>query len=181
MKNQVVDGLSAIHQVEVPKALVEAEINVLRRQTLQQFGGGAQIDESRLPAEMFREQASRRVALGLIMGEIIKREELKPEPEKVRTLVEEIAQSYEEPEDVVKWYYSDRNNLAQVETMALEEAVVDRVLESAEVNSVETSYEEALKPTPRPAKAASEEPGERGAGAAEGEAAPDEEDSQEEK
>ena len=158
VKNQVIEGLLEIHQVEVPKALISNEVDVLRRQAVQQFGGGANIDASRLPAEMFSEQATRRVTLGLIMGEIIKEKDIKPEPKAVRALVEDLAESYEQPEEVVKWYYSDKNNLAQVETMALEEAVIDQVLDSAKVQEKLTSYEEALKPTAAPEAKAKAKP-----------------------
>lgn len=157
VKNQVINGLLKTHQVEVPKALVESEINVLRRQAIQQFGGGARIDEQRLPAEMFREQAQKRVSLGLIMGEVIKQQNIQSDPATVRRLVEELAESYEDPAEVVKWYYSDRNNLAAVESLALEEAVVDKILESAKVKESATSYEEALKPS-ETAQAADEQP-----------------------
>ncbi|MDT8397217.1 MAG: trigger factor [Pseudomonadales bacterium] len=150
IKNQVLEGLQAIHAITVPVALIESEINALRQQAMQQFGQGSQIDESMLPADMFRKQAEKRVKLGLIMSEIVKQKELKPSAEAVRTLVEEMAESYEDPQEVIKWYYSNKNQLATVESMALEEAAVDVVLASAQVNEVHTSYEEALKPSLKP-------------------------------
>lgn len=153
-KNQIIEGLLHTHDVEVPKALAGNEINVLRQQAMQQFGGGQNIDPSMLPDDLFKEQAERRVALSLIMNEIVNKNALKPEPDAVRTLIEELAESYEKPEDVVKWYYSDKEQLANVEAMALEEAVIDLVLASAKVSESSVSYEEALQP-PKPA--ASEE------------------------
>jgi trigger factor len=98
-----------------------------------------------LPADLFREQASRRVSLGLIMNEIISSRELKVDPEKVKTLVEELAESYEQPQEVVNWYYSNKDQLAQVEAMAMEETVIDHVLGMAKVNEVSCGYEDALK------------------------------------
>lgn len=149
VKNQVVEGLLKTHQVELPKALVASEIDALRQQTLQQYGGGKQrIDESVLPAEIFRPQAERRVSLGLIMNEVIQKNQLKVDPKAVRRLVEELAESYEQPQEVITWYYSNKDQLAQVEAMALEEAVIDLILTKAKVTETACSYEEALKPSP---------------------------------
>jgi trigger factor len=146
VKNQVVDSLLKLHQVELPKALVASEMQQLRQQTLQQYGGGRQVDENMLPLDLFNEQAQRRVALGLIMNEIIQQHKLKVDPKAVRTLVEELSESYEQPAEVVSWYYSNKDQLAQVEAMALEEAVIDLVLVSAAVNEIPGTYEEALRP-----------------------------------
>lgn len=146
VKNQVVSELLKLHAVELPKSLVASEINVLRQQTAQQYGGGQRIDENMLPAELFREQAQRRVSLGLIMNEVIQHNQLKVDPAAVRKLVEEMAESYEQPQEVVKWYYSNKDQLAQIEAMALEEAVIDHILGKAKVTESTCSYEEALKP-----------------------------------
>lgn len=147
VKNQVVEGLVNSHEVAIPTALVGGEIQTLRQQAMQQFGAGNNIDPNMLPDELFREQAERRVKIGLIMNEIITREALKSDPEKVRSLIEEMAEGYEQPEEVIKWYYSNEQQLASIEAMAIEEAVIDKVLESATITAIETSYEEALKPT----------------------------------
>jgi trigger factor len=146
IKNQIIEGLLSIHNIEVPKALVKNEINALRQQAMQQFGGGRKIDPSMLPDDLFSGQAERRVSLSLIMNEIVNRNDLKPEADAVRALIEEMAESYEKPEEVVKWYYSDKEQLANIEAMALEEAVIDLVLNSAKVTESSVSYEEALKP-----------------------------------
>jgi trigger factor len=148
VKNQVVEGLLKLHEVELPKALIAGEVDALRQQTLQQYGGGNQrIDESVLPADIFRPQAERRVALGLIMNEVIQKNQLKVDPKTVRKLVEELAESYEQPQEVITWYYSNKEQLAQVEAMALEEAVIDHILSNAKVTETACSYEEALKPS----------------------------------
>lgn len=147
VKNQVVEGLLKLHQVELPKALVASEIDALRQQTMQQYGGNQRIDESVLPADIFRPQAERRVALGLIMNEVIQKNQLKVDPKAVRKLVEELAESYEQPQEVITWYYSNKDQLAQVEAMALEEAVIDHILTNAKVTETACSYEEALKPS----------------------------------
>jgi trigger factor len=147
VKNQVVEGMLKLHQVELPKALVASEVDALRQQTLQQYGGNQRIDESVLPAEIFRPQAERRVSLGLIMNEVIQKNQLKVDPKVVRRLVEELAESYEQPQEVITWYYSNKDQLAQVEAMALEEAVIDLILSNAKVTETACSYEEALKPS----------------------------------
>ena len=147
VKNQVVEGLLKLHQVELPKALVASEVDALRQQTMQQYGGNQRIDESVLPAEIFRPQAERRVSLGLIMNEVIQKNQLKVDPKAVRRLVEELSESYEQPEEVISWYYSNKDQLAQVEAMALEEAVIDLILSKAKVAETSCSYEEALKPS----------------------------------
>lgn len=153
VKNQIIEGLLKIHTVDVPKALVKSEINALRQQAMQQFGGGRNIDPSMLPDELFSAQAERRVTLSLIMSEIVNKNKLKPEAAAVRTLIEEMAESYEKPEDVIKWYYSDKEQLANIEAMALEEAVIDLILDSAKIKESSVSYEEALKPPATPAEA----------------------------
>lgn len=146
VKNQVVSELVKLHSLEVPKSLVESEIQQLREQAIQQYGGNRNVDEKTLPAELFREQAQRRVSLGLIMNEVIQQNQLKVDPAAVRKLVEEMAASYEQPQEVVKWYYSNKDQLAQIEAMALEESVIDYILAKARVTDVVCSYEEALKP-----------------------------------
>ena len=153
IKNQVIEGLLKTHNVEVPKALISSEINALRQQAMQQFGGGQNIDPSMLPDDLFNDQAERRIALSLIMNEIVSSNDLKPEPDAVRTLVEEMAESYEKPEEVVKWYYSDKEQLANIEALALEESVIDMIVNAAKVSEANVSYEEALQAsTPQPAE-----------------------------
>ncbi|MES2604142.1 MAG: trigger factor [Pseudomonadota bacterium] len=146
VKNQVVSELLKLHAVELPKSLVANEVNLLRQQTMQQYGQNQQVDERTLPPELFREQAQRRVSLGLIMNEVIQQNQLKVDPAAVRKLVEELAESYEQPQEVVKWYYSNKDQLAQIEAMALEESVIDHILGKAKVTETTCSYEDALKP-----------------------------------
>jgi len=150
IKNQVIEGLLEIHDVDAPKGLVANEINGLRHQAMQQFGGGKNIDPSMLPDDLFAEQAKRRVILSLVMSEIVSKNDLKPDADTVRGLIEEMAESYEKPEDVIKWYYSDKEQLANIEAMALEDAVIDMVIDKAKVTESSVSYEEALKPAAKP-------------------------------
>ncbi len=148
VKQQVLDAVIDKHaDQDVPKALVENEINAMRQQMFQQFGGAGSEDmdiESLLPAEMFTEQAERRVKLGLVLNEMVSSRELKADADKIRAAVEEIASTYQEPEQVVNWYYSNQEQLAGVENMVLEDAVIEAILESANVSDKECSYQEAL-------------------------------------
>jgi len=126
--------------------MVENEINNLRHQAIQQYGGQQQIDPSILPAEMFQPQAEQRVSVGLIMNEIIQKNKLKADPTKVREIVEELAEGYENPQEVIAWYYNDKEQMGQIEVMALEDSVIDLILAEARVTEKTTSYEDALKP-----------------------------------
>ncbi len=148
VKQQVLDAVVEKHaDQDVPKALIDNEISTMRQQMFQQFGGAGSEDmdiESLLPAEMFTEQAERRVKLGLVLNEMVSSRELKADADKVRAAVEEIAGTYQEPEQVVSWYYSNQEQLAGVENMVLEDAVIEAILESANVSEKECSYQEAL-------------------------------------
>ena len=151
VKNQVMDGLLAANPIEVPKALLENEVNRLRVQAVQQFGGN--IKPEQLPAELFEEQAKRRVVLGLIVAEVVKQFDLKPDEGKVREMIEEMASAYQEPEQVISWYYKNDQQLNEVRSVVLEEQVVDTVLQKATVTDKSVSYEEAVKPAEAPAEA----------------------------
>ncbi|MGB5956626.1 trigger factor [Pseudomonas sp.] len=151
VKNQVMDGLLAANPIEVPKALLENEVNRLRVQAVQQFGGN--IKPEQLPAELFEEQAKRRVVLGLIVAEVVKQFELKPDEGKVREMIEEMASAYQEPEQVIAWYYKNDQQLNEVRSVVLEEQVVDTVLQKATVTDKSVSYEDAVKPAQAPADA----------------------------
>ncbi len=148
VKNQVMEGLLAANPVEVPKALIASEVNNLRVQAVQQFGGNIKPDQ--LPAELFEEQAKRRVSLGLIVAEVVKQFELKPDDARVRELIQEMASAYQEPEQVVAWYYKNDQQLNEVRSVVLEEQVVDTVLQKANVTDKSVSYEEAVKPAEAP-------------------------------
>ena len=148
VKNQVMEGLLAANPVEVPKSLIGSEVNRLRVQAVQQFGGNIKPDQ--LPAELFEEQAKRRVVLGLIVAEVVKQGELKADETRVRELIQEMASAYQEPEQVLAWYYKNDQQLNEVRSVVLEEQVVDTVLQKASVTDKAVSYEEAVKPAEAP-------------------------------
>jgi len=148
VKNQVMEALLAGNPVEVPKALIANEIDRLRAQAVQQFGSNIKADQ--LPAELFEEQAKRRVLLGLVVAEVVKQFELKPDETRVREMIQEMASAYQEPEQVVSWYYKNDQQLGEVRSVVLEEQVVDTVLQKAKVTDKQVSYEEAVKPAEAP-------------------------------
>jgi trigger factor len=146
LKDQVFTQLVDINGIEVPTSLVDSEIDNLRKQAVQQFGGGAEIDPNMLPKEMFEEQAKRRVTVGLLVQEIIKANDIKADDARVAEAIQEMASTYQEPQQVIDWYNSNEEMLNQVKSLVLEDQVVDHLLESAKVTEVAVAYEEAIKP-----------------------------------
>ncbi len=147
VKNQAMDALYESKEVDIPKALVSSEIDTLRKQMLQQFGDAAKNFDasSLLPDSMFEEQAKKRVALGLLVSEIIKAEELKPDEEKVQEAIGQMAATYHEPEAVIQYYSSNREAKANIEAMVLEDQVVDNILSKAKVEEEHTNYEDVTQ------------------------------------
>ena len=149
-KNAVMDKLLGSHPIDLPMALVSAEIDSLREQMIQQLGsvqqkkGDADL-KSLLPDDMFKEQAERRVTLGLITNEIIADRELKADPDRVRQMINDAAASYQKPEELVNYYYQNEKMLAGIESAVLEDMVVDIILDQANVSEETITYEEAVK------------------------------------
>jgi trigger factor len=146
LKDQVMKALLAATPIELPRQLVATEVDRLRdvaRQDWQQRTGqdAAGVD---LPASLFEEQARRRVALGLILTELVQREKLEASAEQVRGLLEEQAQSYEQPEEMVRWYYEDPERLREVESVVLEDNVVSWALGRAQVSDRSLPFQELI-------------------------------------
>ena len=150
VKNQVLDGLAETNDVLVPQALIDSEIDRMRREAVQQFGGQQQIDPSILPAEMFQDQASKRVVLGLLVNAIVEEKSLSADADLVKEKITEMASSYEEPEQVINYYYSNEEQLNQIQNLVLEEQVIDTVIAEAVVTTEAMGYEEAIKPVQPP-------------------------------
>jgi len=146
VKDQVMQALLDSTKVEVPKSLIESEIERLRQLTRQDFAArGIPVkDDTPLPAEMFEKQAERRVNLGLILAELVKAHNLQAKPEQVRALVEEQAQSYENPQEVVRWYYQQPDRLRELESMVLEDNVVEWALQTAQVEDQPIGFDELM-------------------------------------
>ncbi len=149
VKNQVMDALLKISELDVPKAPIEQDQQRLVdmvRQDLQQRGVPNAADAP-IPVAMFAEQAERRVKLGLVLAELVKANELQAKPEQIRAEVDEFAKSCEDPKEVVRWYYSNQQRLAEMEAYVVENNVVDFVLGKAKVIDKEVSFEELASAT----------------------------------
>ena len=147
VKDQVIKGLLATHEVEVPQALIGSEIDVLRRQALQRFGNNLdpkQLPE--LPASLFTEQAKDRVKVGLLLGEVIKANKLQVEDARVQSLIETVASAYEDPQEVVQYYNSNKELLQGMRNVALEEQAIDLVLTKAKVKEEKAKFDEIMNP-----------------------------------
>jgi trigger factor len=145
VKAEVMGKLAAFYKdLQVPKALIRSEAEHLQKQAQQQF---AHLKTAKLPQleiNMFMDRAKERVALGLIINEIIKKDKLKADPATVRKLIEDVASRYDHPEQIVTWYYQQKDRLAEMETMALEEQIVDKILAEATVVEKTTTASEML-------------------------------------
>ena len=148
VKQQVMDAVAAAHEaLEVPRSLVEREVDAMRNQMFQQFGGagGRDLDlKSLLPDDMFKENAERRVRLGLVLAELVGKFGLKADGDKVRARIDEMASTYQDPEEVINYYYSNQEQLAAVESSVLEDQMVEKLLENAHIVEKACSYQEAL-------------------------------------
>lgn len=143
VKEQVINGLLANNDITLPKALIDGEVNVLRQQAMQRFGNQT-ANMPELPAELFTEQAARRVKIGLLLGEVIKTNELKAEDERVQGLIASMASAYEDPSEVVAYYNSNKELMQNMRNVALEEQAVEALLKSAKVTEKEVAFEEFM-------------------------------------
>lgn len=142
-KSQVMDGLLAGNDVDVPNALVQEEVQRMRQQLMQQMQG--QGDVTSLKDELFQDEASRRVKLGLVVAELVKQAEINIKPEQVREMVEEMASAYQEPKEVIDYYYQNKEMLQNIEGLVLEREVVSWVMERCKVTDVEKSFREVME------------------------------------
>ncbi len=146
VKQQVLDGLLKANPLTLPRALVDSEIGQLMQQAKDDMEtrGGSSASITLQPA-MFEEHARRRVALGLILAEIIRQNGFKAQPERVRTMIEAAAASYEDPAEVLRWYYAKRERMAGVEAVVLEDQAVEWIAGKVQINEVPVSFDELIK------------------------------------
>ncbi|MCB4358571.1 trigger factor [Quatrionicoccus australiensis] len=145
LKDQVMEALLKANPIAVPGALIEMEIQRLMqaaRQDMEQRG--MKTKDFPIQPEWFADQAKRRVTLGLVLAEVVKTEKLQATPEQVRAMVEETAQSYEHPEEVIRWYYAQPQRLQEVEGVAIENNVVEWVLGKAKVTDKAAVFDELM-------------------------------------
>ena len=146
VKTQAIDGLVSANEIDVPAALIDSEIDVLKRQAAQRFGGNEK-QALELPRELFEEQAKRRVVVGLLLGEVIRSHELKADEDRVKTLIEEMASAYEDPAEVIEFYSKNNELMNNMRNVALEEQAVEAVLEKAKVTEKATNFQELMNQT----------------------------------
>jgi trigger factor len=144
-KDSVMDALIKVAELDVPKALVEQDVDRLVEMTREDMAQrGMNVKDMPFPRELFTAQAERRVRLGLILAEVVKSNKLEATADQVKAQVDDFAQSYEDPQQVLKYYYSDRRRLAEVEALVLEENVVNYVLGKAKVTEKPVAFDELM-------------------------------------
>ena len=146
IKTQAIDGLVNANEIDVPAALIDGEVDVLRRQAAQRFGGNEK-QALELPRELFEEQAKRRVVVGLLLGEVISQHELKADEDRVKALIEEMASAYEDPSEVVEFYSKNKELMNNMRNVALEEQAVETLLSKAKVTEKATTFTELMNQT----------------------------------
>ncbi len=145
-KEQVMDALLSVSELDLPRSLVEMEISRLQEQAVKDLEArGMTTKDLQLPAELFLERAEKRVKLGLVLSEVVKQNALRAKPEQIRAMVEEHAESFEDPKQMVGWYYSDQSRLAEVEGMVLEDNVVEWAAKSLDVSTTTKSFDEIME------------------------------------
>ncbi|KAB8046737.1 trigger factor [Janthinobacterium rivuli] len=144
-KEAVMDALIKVAELEVPKTLIAQDSERLAEMTRQDMAQrGMNVKDVPFPAELFAEKAERRVRLGLILSQLVGDNKLQATPEQVKAQIEDFAQSYEDPREVLKYYYSDRRRLGEIEALVLEENVVTYVLGLSKVTSKAVAFDELM-------------------------------------
>ena len=145
-KQAVMDALVAKAELDLPNALVQGEIARLRDGAVSDLKqrGIKDADKAEIPEDVFRPQAERRVRAGLVLDELVRANGLQAKPEQLKAHIDELASSYEKPEDVVRWYFSDRQRLSEVEGVVIENNVTDFVLGKAKVTDKAITFEELM-------------------------------------
>ncbi len=147
LKDQALKGLRTVTELTLPQSLVEQEsLQLARRMAANLAQQGMKPEDVKLSPDIFRPQAEERVALGLILAEIVREKSLDARPEQVRALVQDVAQTYEQPEAVVRWHYEKPERLSEFEALAVERNVVDWVLGQAKVTDKPTTFEALMGP-----------------------------------
>ncbi|MGE5615637.1 MAG: trigger factor, partial [Bacillota bacterium] len=145
LKEQVMDALLASATFEVPRALLDAEIAAMQKAAVEDLKSrGMTTQDLTLPADLFVDRATRRIKLFLIISELVRRHGLEPKPEQVRKAIEAHAESFEQPDQLVRWYYSDRARLGEVEALVTEDNVVEWAVGQMRVVDTPTAFEDLM-------------------------------------
>jgi trigger factor len=146
LKNAVMDALYEKIQVTVPNSLIDEEVeNLMKPYKESARKRKIKLEDMQLPRDMFEGQARRRVALGLLLGEIIKQNGIKVDNDKVRSVIEDMSRNYERPQDVIEWYYRDEKRLNDVQQMVLEDQAVEWLISQAQVTDRPTSFNDVMQ------------------------------------
>ena len=144
-KASILDSLRKEHEFKVPLTMIESEVNNLRSDTARRMGmDPKKIKDELLPRETFEEEALNRVTTGILLNKIIEDKQVKPDSKRVRDIIEERAAMYKEPQQVVNWFYSNEEQLKSIESIVLEEQVIDLLLTEASVVEEELTYEDCV-------------------------------------
>ena len=145
LKGSVMDALFERIPLTIPNSLVDSEIENLMKPYIETAKRQKKnLDDLLLPRDVFEERAKRRVALGLILGEIIQKNAIKLDDDKVRSTIEEMAKSYERPQDVVNWYYADESRLNEVQQMVLEDQTIEWLVAQAKVSDEQVNFSDVM-------------------------------------
>ena len=143
MKGKITEAVIKRTKVTVPESMLAEEIERLRAQAADMGNAAGQTPE--LPEDMLRDQARRRVIMGLVLTEIISANEMKADADRVREAIEELASTYESPAEVVRWYYGNEDQLSAIEASVLEDQVFDYIAGQVKLSEKEVSYQEAIR------------------------------------
>ena len=145
LKSSVMDALHEKIQISVPNTLIDMEVEHLMKPYIETAKRqNMKLEDIKLPRDAFEIQAKRRVALGLILGEIIQKNAITLDSNKVRSTIEDMAKSYERPEDVVNWYYTDASRLSDVQQMVLEDQVIEWLVGQAKVSDETVNFSDVM-------------------------------------
>ncbi len=145
IKDQVMDSLHDAASFEVPRALLDSEIQRMQQQALEDLKQrGMTTQELTLPPDLFVDRARRRIKLGLLVSELVKKHGLQPKPEQVRAFIEEQSKSFEQPDQLVRWYYAEPARLAEIEAVVMEDNVVEWAMKNMKVADEPTAFDELM-------------------------------------
>lgn len=145
-KTSVLEALPALAEFEIPQSLVQGESEALAERTKADLKArGMDVEKIPVPMDAFKEQAEKRVRLGLLVGEIVRTQNLQPKPDQIRKQIEEMSAGYENPGEVIRYYFSDKQRIAEVEAVVTEQNVVDWALGKAQVTDRQLPFDELMQ------------------------------------
>jgi len=145
VKEQVMEALYQAARFDVPRALLDAEVGRMQQAAVEDLKKrGMTTQDLTLPADLFTERAARRLKLSILVTELVKRNDLQAKPDQVRKLIEEHAESFEQPEQLVRWYYADPSRLAEVEALVMEDNVVEWALGKMNVTDESRDFDDLM-------------------------------------